>query len=257
MRGMRGGVGAVSRAALLALALVTAVHLGAQLRGGGPVAEVTQPLLMPLLLGALLAGTEPPRGRLVRLFALGLVLSWAGDTLPRFLDGQAQFLAMLGCFLLAQLVYVIALWPLRRDALPARGTRDAAPGSGADGLPEALRGRTLLRRAAVLPYAVAGLVIVALCAPAAGALLPALVLYAAALCTMAVLATALGPRGMLGGALFVVSDALIALETFGVLTLPVHAFWVMLTYIAAQNLLVLGVLDRHASRVRDGARAGE
>ena len=75
MRGMRGGVGAVSRAALLALALVTAVHLGAQLRGGGPVAEVTQPLLMPLLLGALLAGTEPPRSRLVRLFALGLVLS--------------------------------------------------------------------------------------------------------------------------------------------------------------------------------------
>ena len=43
MRGMRGGFGAVSRAALLALALVTAVHLGAQLRGGGPVAEVTQP----------------------------------------------------------------------------------------------------------------------------------------------------------------------------------------------------------------------
>jgi uncharacterized membrane protein YhhN len=257
MREGRARIGCAASGVLLVLSAVAFVHLGAQLCGAEGVADATQVMLMPLLLIALLVEAAPPRGRLVGLFALGLVLSWLGDTLPRFLDGQAQFLAMLGCFLLAQTVYVIALWPLRRDALPAVDTRDAAPDGGADGLPEALRGRTLLRRAAVLPYVVAGLVIVVLCAPAAGALLPALVLYAAAICTMAVLATALGPRGMVGGALFVVSDALIALETFGVLTLPVHAFWVMLTYIAAQNLLVLGVLGRHASRVRDGARAGE
>ena len=231
MRGMRGGVGAVSRAALLALALVTAVHLGAQLRGGGPVAEVTQPLLMPLLLGALLAGTEPPRGRLVRLFALGLVLSWAGDTLPRFLDGQAQFLAMLGSFLLAQIVYALALWPLRGGSL-------------------------LARRAAALPYLVAAVVIVGLCAPSAGMLLPALVVYAAAICAMAVLATGLGVRGGIGGAVFVVSDSLIALSTFDVLTLPAHEVWVMATYVAAQVLLVLGVLsrrDRAGRWPRDGA----
>lgn len=230
MREGRGDVGCAASGVLLVLSLVAFVHLGAQLRGAEVVADATQVMLMPFLLIALLVEAAPPRGRLVGLFALGLVLSWLGDTLPRFLDGQAQFLAMLGCFLLAQLVYAAALWPLRRHAL---------------------------RRAAVLPYGVAGLVIVVLCAPAAGALLPALVLYAAAICTMAVLATALGPRGMLGGALFVVSDALIALETFGMLTLPVHAFWVMLTYIAAQNLLVLGVLDRHGARSRDGARSGE
>lgn len=231
MRGMRGGVGAATRAALLALALVTAVHLGAQLRGGGPVAEVTQPLLMPLLLGALLAGTEPPRGRLVRLFALGLVLSWAGDTLPRLLEGQAQFLAMLGSFLLAQIVYALALWPLRGGSL-------------------------LARPAAVLPYLAAAVVIVGLCAPSAGVLLPALVVYAAAICAMAVLATGLGVRGGIGGAVFVVSDSLIALNTFDVLTLPVHEVWVMATYVAAQVLLVLGVLgrrERAGRRPRDGA----
>lgn len=229
MREGRGGIGGAASGVLLVLSLVVLVHLGAQLRGAEGLADATQVMLMPLLLIALLVEAAPPRGRLVGLFALGLMLSWLGDTLPRFLDGQARFLAMLGCFLLAQLVYAAALWPLRRDSL---------------------------RRVAVLPYAVAGTVIVVLCAPAAGALLPALVLYAAAICTMAVLATTLGRRGVLGGALFVLSDALIALETFGVLTLPVHAFWVMLTYVAAQNLLVLGVLDRHGSRSRDGAWAG-
>ncbi|MGP5054137.1 lysoplasmalogenase family protein [Brachybacterium paraconglomeratum] len=250
MGGMRGGIGAVSRAALRALALVTAVHLGAQLRGGGPVAEVTQPLLMPLLLGALLAGTEPPRGRLVRLFALSLVLSWAGDTLPRLLDGQAQFLAMLTSFLLAQIVYALALWPLRGGSLLAEGPP----------VPSAVRGsvmrRVLAGRAAVLPYFVAAVVIVGLCAPSAGALLPALVVYAAAICAMAVLATGLGVRGGIGGAVFVVFDSLIALKTFDVLTLPAHEVWVMATYVAAQVLLVLGVLG-HTARAgrwpRDGA----
>ena len=249
----------MARAALLALALVTAVHLGAQLRGGGPVAEVTQPLLMPLLLGALLAGTEPPRGRLARLFALGLVLSWAGDTLPRLLDGQAQFLAMLGSFLLAQLVYAIALWPLRSDSLLAgvgagAGSLRGGRAPGEDGAAGGPRRGAVLRRAAMVPYAVAGSAIVVLCAPVAGALLPALGLYAAAICTMAVLATGLGRRGVIGGALFVVSDALIALDTFDVLTLPAHAFWVMLTYVAAQLLLVLGVLGREGPRCGAGAR---
>jgi uncharacterized membrane protein YhhN len=221
MRGVRGGIGRAAGAALLGLAGVAATHLGAQLVGAGVAADVTQVMLMPLLLVVLLAGTAPPHGRLVRLFALGLGLSWLGDTLPRFLEGQAQFLAMLGAFLLAQGVYALALWPLRGDSL-------------------------LVRPLAALPYLLAAVVIVALCAPGAGALLPALVVYAAAICAMAVLATALGPRGAIGGAVFVLSDALIALDTFGVLTLPAHAVWVMATYVAAQLLLVLGVLDRDA-----------
>jgi uncharacterized membrane protein YhhN len=243
MRGVRGGIGRVAGSALAALAAVTAVHLAAQLRGAGAIADATQVILMPLLLLALLAGTTPPRGRLPGLFALGLGLSWMGDALPRFLDGQLQFLVMLGSFLLAQILYAAALWPLRRDSLLGRGT----PASHS-----AVR-RAALRRVALLPYLGAAVVIVVLCAPAAGPLLPALVVYASALCTMAVLATGLGVRGVIGGALFVVSDALIALDTFGVLALPAHAFWVMLTYVGAQVLLVLGVLGRHA---RDGEPGG-
>ena len=40
-----------------------------------------------------------------------------------------------------------------------------------------------------------------------------------------------------GGALFMVSDSLIALERFGDLRLPLHEGWVMATYTAAQALL--------------------
>lgn len=174
------------------------------------------------------SGRTPPGGRLVRLFALGLVLSWAGDALPRFLDGQAQWL---GRFLLAQIVYALALWPLRGGSL-------------------------LGCRAAVLPYLVVAVVIVGLCAPSAGVLLTALVVYAAAIRAMAVHATGLGVRGGIGGAVFVVSDSLIALNTFDVLTLPAHEVWVMATHVAAQVLLVLGVLGRTARAgrwPRDGA----
>jgi len=91
---------------------------------------------------------------------------------------------------------------------------------------------------------VAAVVIIVLCAPAAGALLGAVIAYAAAICVMAVLATGLGPAAGIGAALFVVSDAAIALDAFGVLTLPGQSFWVMSTYIAAQLLLVLAVRRR-------------
>jgi len=40
-----------------------------------------------------------------------------------------------------------------------------------------------------------------------------------------------------GGALFMVSDSLIALDRFGGLHLPLHEGWVMATYTTAQALL--------------------
>src|SRR5699024_2186550 len=109
---------------------------------------------------------------------------------------------MVAFFLAAQVVYALAFWPFR--------------------------GASLLRRPPLLtPYVVAAVVIIVLCAPAAGALLGAVIAYAAAICVMAVLATGLGPAAGIGAALFVVSDAAIALDAFGVLTLPGQSFWVM------------------------------
>jgi uncharacterized membrane protein YhhN len=208
--------------ALAALAVVTAVHLVAQLIAPeGVVADATQVLLMPALAGALVVGTRTPRPRLVRLVLVALFFSWLGDTLPRFASEDVGFLVMVGCFLLAQVAYVVAFWPTRRESV-------------------------LSRPLLVAPYVVALLVLVVLCREGAGALLAPVVLYGIALAAMAVLATGLGRVAGIGGAVFLVSDSLIALGAFADLDLPAHSFWVMLTYVVGQALLVAAVRARAA-----------
>jgi uncharacterized membrane protein YhhN len=171
-----------------AFAVVVLVHLAAQLVAPeSTVAELTQPLLMPALAAVLVAETSPPRSRLVRVTFVALFFSWLGDTLPRFVSGDAAFLLMVGCFLLAQVAYVVALWP----------TRDSS----------------VLRRPALLaPYLLALVVLLLLCREGAGALLVPVVVYGVALAAMAVLSTGLGRVAAIGGAVFMLSDSLIALE---------------------------------------------
>lgn len=209
------------RLALLVYAVVSAVHLGAQLFGAVMLAGLTQILVMPALAVALWTGTTAPRGRLVLLALGALGLSWVGDTAPRLLPDGLAFVGMLAAFLVAQLLYAAAFWPWRRRSV-------------------------LARPVLVLPYVAAGVLICALCAAQAGPLLPAIILYAAAIVMMAALATGLGVRAGTGAAVFVVSDSLIALDAFGVLTLPAQGFWVMGTYLLAQLLLVLSVRHRAA-----------
>lgn len=201
---------------LAGLGAASAAHLIAQLLDLTWIADPTQVLLMPLLAAALLLGAPAPRGRLVRLVLVGLGFSWLGDAVPRLLDGQSGFLVMLGGFLIAQVLYAVAFWPFRRRSV-------------------------LARPALVLPYLVAAVMIIVACAPGAGPMLPAVAVYAAAIVAMAVLATGLGRLAGLGAAAFVVSDALIAMNSFEVLTLPGHGVWVMSTYIAAQAMLVAAV----------------
>ena len=170
------------------------------------------------------------------LVALGL--SWLGDSAPRLTDGDAAFLVMVAFFLLAQVAYIVAFWPYRTNSVLYQ------------------------RRPLLLGYvaAVAGLV-AACVGGAAGMLVPVLV-YGALLGTMAVLATGINLLTAVGGALFLVSDGLIALDAFaGGFDLPGQGFWVMATYIAAQTLIVGGVL-REQTRVRapqpttDAVRSG-
>lgn len=208
--------------ALLGFGFVALAHLGAQVfQPDGPTAEFTQVLLMPLLamVLALRARLDQP---LVKLALVALFFSWLGDSVPKVLDGDAPFLAMVGMFLVAQVVYAIAFWPHRGDSV-------------------------VTKPAVVAVYLVVGAALVWWCADGAGSLLVAVIVYAAALVAMAVLATGLGPRGALGGALFLVSDSLIALHAFADVDLPGQSFWVMLTYIAAQVLLVDAVTQKAAS----------
>ena len=80
------------------------------------------------------------------------------------------------------------------------------------------------------------------CLPGAGALAPPVIGYGAALTTMALLAPGVSTTAGLGGAIFMVSDGLIALHAFAGVTLPAHDFWVMLTYLVGQGLIVAAVI---------------
>lgn len=209
---------ATARAALGLFVIVATTHLVGQLAGPGALTSATQVLLMPLLAAALWFATTLPRPRLVRLALVALGFSWLGDTAPRLASGDAAFLLMVGFFLVAQVVYVLAFWPWRRRSVAGR------------------------HRALLLPYAVAVALLVLACAPHAGPLLVPVLVYGLLLGTMAVLSTGVNALTAAGGALFLVSDGLIALDAFAPWwDLPLDGFWVMLTYVLAQLLIVLGV----------------
>ncbi|WP_233549764.1 lysoplasmalogenase [Cellulomonas rhizosphaerae] len=217
-----------------AFVLAAAVHLGALLTGAGTLADVSQWLLMPLLAAVLVTATRWPRGHLVRWGLVALAASWLGDSLPSLLDGDAAFLAMIGCFLVAQVAYVVAFAPDARRSVLHR------------------------RPALLVPYALVLVGLVAACAPHADTLLVPVAVYGGVLTAMAVLATGVGPLVAVGGAVFLVSDGLIALERFvPAWDLPGQDFAVMLTYVVGQALIVGGIVARNRAVRRAPVRAAE
>src|SRR5690606_6776387 len=137
--------------------------------------------------------------------ALGF--SWLGDAAPDVVPDDVAFITMLGFFLIAHVIYLVAFWPLRSRGVLGR------------------------RRVLVLPYAVVLAVLLALVLPGSGELAVPVVGYGVVLTAVAVLAT-FDRVAAVGGILFILSDAFIALNSFADHpVLPVHGFWVMLTYV--------------------------
>lgn len=198
------------------------VHLVAQLTGADDLARWTQWVAIPLLAAAVIVA-RPPSTRLVRLTLVALFFSWLGDFVPHFFDGDTAFLTLVGCFMLAQIAYIAAFWPNWRDSY--------------------------LRSPMLLGYVAAIGLLIWLCAPKAGSLLVPVLLYGLALGTMAVLASGVHPLTAVGGALFLISDGLIALGAFRPdIEIPGSGFWVMSTYLIGQGLIVAGVLRRELPR---------
>lgn len=237
-------------AALSATAVVVAslLHLGAHLTDHETFADRSQWLLMPLLALTVALVTRPEhpgarRPRLVRLLLAALAASWLGDTAPDLAPDGSGFLVMVSFFLVAQALLVVAFWPSRDRSILAVG----APAGQ----------RT--RRWLLAPYALAFGALVAACAPGADSLLVPVVVYGLALVTMAVLATGISALTAVGGAIFLVSDSLIALDAFADgYSVPEHGFWVMLTYVVAQCLVAAGVVRavRDTTPTTDGTRTG-
>ncbi|MET7489192.1 lysoplasmalogenase [Streptomyces sp. NPDC005538] len=201
-----------SRVLLGAFVLATVLDLVCLAVGFRAGHLVAKPLLMPLL-AAFAARAGGPR-----ILVAALLCGWGGDVLllsdadPAFMAGMASFAAGHICYLVL----------FRRQGPPrARAGLLAACYAVALGTLVVL----------LWPGLPAGLRV-----PVAG--------YSALLTAMAyAAATRLGPVAGLGGALFVLSDTLIATGVADWPQPPAPDFWIMLTYAAAQFLLVRGALD--------------
>lgn len=190
-------------AAFVLAAVAELVSVAAHARTGQLLAK---PLLMPLLAAYVAARGGP------RLLVAALLLGWGGDV---FLLSSADgaFLAGMGCFAAGHVCYLV-LFGRRRTRL------DLAAGYGLvlvvtlallwPDLPAALR----------VPVAV----------------------YSLLLAAMAYRASGLGRLAGAGGALFLLSDSLIAAGVAEWPRPPAAELWIMLTYLAAQGLLTAGIL---------------
>ncbi len=201
----------LSRALLVLFWCVAAVHLFALAASVGPLAYGSKALLMPSLAAWALTRRAPG------LLVAGLLCSAAGDVL---LEHDGLFIAGMGAFAAAHACYVVLF--VRRGA--AGGVRRRWP--------------------VVAAYALVWVALLAVMWSGLGDLRIPVAAYSLLLTATAVLAAGLGVGVGVGGALFFVSDALIAM---GLADLPRPAgvgLLVMVTYLGAQWLIASNVVAR-------------
>ena len=182
--------------------------------------QVAKPLLMVTLLLYFLSESKGYPGWRF-LVTLALIFSWGGDVLLMLDD---MFIAGLASFLVAHIFYIIAYQK-----------------TGA--------GKGKLRPFDIAAFAIYGVALIWILYPGLGGMLVPVIAYALVLLTMGIWAHK--RRGETANAsfryvsagviLFVISDSLIAVNKFA-FEVPGERLLVMSTYIAAQFLIVQGLL---------------
>ncbi|MGY4858452.1 lysoplasmalogenase [Cryobacterium sp. AP23] len=197
------------------------VHLGAILLALPGVVEWTKPLLMPALAIALIWAAPQRRAPAILLGLIALVFSWVGDVTLRW------FVVGLVFFLLAHIAYLV----LFATRLAVRRVRWWA-----------------------IVYVGWLVVLLMILGAHTGSLLIPVVAYGIVLTAMAVFASRCNRWVAWGGALFVASDSILAANKFlpdaGI---PLVDFLIMATYLAAQTLIVWGILRHEQDRVATAA----
>ncbi len=204
--------------ALAAFAVVAAAHLVSLVTGPPWLELVTKALLIPTLAAWVLLRRGP------RLVIAALAFSALGDIALAF-DGL--FIVGMGFFAAAHVCYV---------------TFFVRSGAAA-----------CLRRRWYIPvgYAAVWLALIALLWSELGSLQIPVAAYSLLLTGTAALSAGLGWRTGVGGALFFVSDGLIALRLAELPQPPMPSLWIMSTYIVAQYLLASGTV-RWSDRATEG-----
>jgi uncharacterized membrane protein YhhN len=216
-----------SRILLWPYAVVGAINVVAVGTSSTVIADVTKVLLMPLLLAWLLAYTSRRFTAPIRWLAVGVVFAWFGDLLLMG-SGDLFFIGGIAAFLVMQVCYIVAF------------TRVPGPG--------------LVRawKIALIPFVAVWLLLNVLVSPGVGDLRIPVVIYSVVLVSMSVAALDLvirvpqdkGWRVAIGAALFVISDAFIALTAFGPLNeSAATSTFIMATYIVAQGMIVTGFAE--------------
>jgi uncharacterized membrane protein YhhN len=192
----------VARRATVGFVVIAAADMLLVATGRARQRWLTKPLLMPVLM----VGRDRPTQR-------ALALGGAGDVA---LLGQSDlaFTAGLSSFLASHVAWIIAL--------------RHRPGGG----------RLRARPALAAPYVAVSVALNAYLWKRTGKDRVPVIAYSTALLAMSLAAlNCRSPKTAAGGALFLVSDALLALEKFGGVHLPANESLVMLTYTSAQGLL--------------------
>ena len=209
--------------------IVSAVELLAVVFHWPILIAVAKPGIMLSLIGYYVAGFSKRSSA----FILALLFCWAGDVLLLFQANEEMFFIFgLIAFLIAHTLYIVAYrqlqWPDRKDELmPTQKIRFS------------------------FPIVLAGTGLIVILFPTLGDLQIPVLVYALVLMLMVM--TALFRYGrtpivgfwmiFVGASLFMISDSLLAINKFYAL-IPYGGFFVMLTYCAAQYLIVEGTL-RH------------
>lgn len=212
----------VATVSLSMAALAAALQLIGQIVRHPGLIEATSGWLVPplavFLVARVIAAPAPTAGgrrRQVAWMVAALMACWLGDLTD-------QVLPKLAAFLVGHVCFGVAWWRWRRAGVLWQP-----------------RGRV----PAVLVALSVAVGMVWLLAPRVGAMIVPMAAYAGCICTMALLATCLGRAGAIGGAAFVVSDALLAVDWF-VHPVPMGGLLIMSTYIAAGWLLTLATAGR-------------
>ena len=195
--------------------VLSIVHLIGQLAGIEALAVATKPLLIPSLAVALVWSVGGRLSAPVVGALLALLLSWFGDV-ALMRDGSIWFLVGLGAFLLAHLAYIVLFLRSLGHGRPPRSA---------------------------LLYLVWFALLIFFLWPYLDAMLVPALFYAVVITTMALVATRCGPIVTLGATLFLLSDSILAVNKFvPAVVLTQSGFLVMGTYLAAQGLIIVGVI---------------
>ncbi len=204
---------------------VSAANIIAKVIPSEELNQFTKPLLMPLLMLYVYKSSIGKVTKRVLLLSIALLFSWLGDVVLMYQADETFFMAGIGLFLIAQITYVVVL----------RKSMYQKPN---------------IQLMKILPFILYAGILFFNLLPAGDFTIPILV-YGSVIMTMAIMASFREGNtaqdsfkfALWGSVLFVLSDSILAYNSFHT-AIPYAGVWIMITYCAAQLLLVKGLL-RH------------